>query len=88
MIGGWAHGALVTEDGGATWEARNTGLPQPALVWRVGVHPLTGRLYASVSGKTLYRSDDFGRTWNTDRLEGARVNAFITIPHRAPAPIR
>lgn len=88
VIGGWAHGALVTEDGGATWEARNTGLPQPALVWRVGVHPLTGRLYASVSGKTLYRSDDFGRTWNTDRLEGARVNAFITIPRRAPAPIR
>jgi hypothetical protein len=54
----------------------------------VGVHPLTGRLYASVSGKTLYRSDDFGRTWNTDRLEGARVNAFITIPRHAPAPIR
>ncbi|MBL9207514.1 MAG: hypothetical protein JNN01_20705 [Opitutaceae bacterium] len=80
VIGSWAHGVLATEDGGKTWQARNAGLPEPHQVWRVGIEPTTGRLLASVVGQTLFASEDFGRTWTREALDGSRVNAFITVP--------
>jgi hypothetical protein len=46
----------------------------------VGVHPETGRLYASIFEETLYYSDDFGRTWQPDVLEGSLVNCFVSLP--------
>lgn len=81
-IGSWAHGVLTSEDGGATWTARNAGLPEGHCVWRVGVDP-EGRLYASVVKETLYVSDDFGRTWRRDALEGSLVNSFLLLPRSA-----
>lgn len=81
-IGSWAHGVLTSEDGGATWTARNAGLPEGHCVWRVGVDP-EGRLYASVVKETLYVSDDFGRTWRRDALEGSLVNSFLLLPRAA-----
>lgn len=78
-IGSWAHGVLTTEDAGKTWTARNAGLPEPHRVWRVGVDPV-GRLYASVVSETLFVSDDFGRTWKRDALEGSVVNNFLILP--------
>ncbi len=78
-IGSWGHGVLTSEDGGATWTARNAGLPAPHQVWRVGVDP-EGRLYASVVGQTLFVSADFGRTWQPDALAGSLVNNFLILP--------
>ena len=82
-IGGWHYGVLTTEDGGATWTERNTGLPPPHRVARVGVDPDTGRLYASVMGESLYTSDDFGRTWTRSALEGSVINYFLFLPAAA-----
>ena len=85
VIGSWGHGVLTTEDGGKTWQSRNLGLPAPAQVWRVGIEPASGRLLASVVGQTLFASDDFGRTWTREALDGSRVNAFITVPAASTA---
>lgn len=82
-IGSWTHGVLTTEDGGRTWTDRNAGLPAPHRVWRVGVDPDSGRLYASVVGAALYASDDFGRTWQLHGLEESVINNFISLPKAA-----
>ena len=91
-IGSWTYGVLTSEDGGATWTDRNAGLPGrkagyrtdadpgPHCVWRVGVDPDSGRLYASVEGEALYVSDDFGRTWKNDGLAGSAVSRFVFVP--------
>ena len=78
-IGSWGLGALTSEDGGQTWTDRNTGLPAPHRVSRVGVDP-AGQLYASVVGATLYVSADFGRTWKPDSLSGSVVSKFLLQP--------
>lgn len=81
-VGGWTYGILTSEDGGSTWTDRNTGLPDPHRVWRVGVNPNTGRLYASVFQATLYYSDDFGRSWKVDPFleDGSLVRMFYSLP--------
>jgi photosystem II stability/assembly factor-like uncharacterized protein len=91
----WSVGVMTSEDGGATWTDRNAGLPgkkagfrmdsdpPPHCVWRVGVDPDSGRLYASVIGEALYSSDDFGRTWKSEGLEGSAVSRFVFVPHVA-----
>lgn len=78
-LGSWGRGVWTSEDGGETWTDRNAGLPAPARVWRVGVDP-EGRLYASVVAETLFRSDDFGRTWRPDALAGSAVRRFVLLP--------
>jgi photosystem II stability/assembly factor-like uncharacterized protein len=91
-IASWTYGVLTSEDGGATWTERNAGLPGkkagyrapsdagPHAVFRVGVDPDSGRLYASVIGEALYVSDDFGRTWKNGGLEGSQINRFVFLP--------
>ncbi len=79
-ISSWTYGVLVTEDGGATWTDRNAGLPAEHCVFRVGVDPDSGRLYAGVYRDAVYVSDDFGRTWRKDGLEGALVYNFLFAP--------
>ncbi len=82
-IGGWTYGVLVTEDGGETWTERNTGLPAEHCVFRIGIDPDTGRLYAAVYRDAVFASDDFGRTWRKDGLEGSLVYNFIFVPKAA-----
>ena len=82
-LGSWTLGILTSEDGGHTWSPRNAGLPDPHHVWRAGIDP-AGRLYASVAAQTLFRSDDFGRTWRPDTIAAAQVNKFLLVPRRAP----
>lgn len=82
-IGSWTYGVHTTEDGGLTWRTRNAGLPLFHHVWRVGVHPDSGRLYASVIQSDLYLSDDFGQTWQKGGFEGSQVSDFKFVP-RAP----
>lgn len=79
-IASWAYGVWTSEDGGKNWMPRNKGLPAGARAWRVGVDPNSGRLYASIFQETLYYSDDFGRTWEPDALQGSLVNAFYSMP--------
>ncbi len=83
-VASWAYGVWTSEDGGESWTERNAGLPDGVRAWRVGVDPNTGRLYASIFQETLYYSDDFGRTWQPDALEGSLVNAFLAIPRVQP----
>jgi hypothetical protein len=80
VIGGWTYGVLVSEDNGKTWTPRNAGLPENPRAWRVGINPNNGRLYASLYMENLYYSDDFGRTWQADVLEGSLVSRFIAVP--------
>ncbi|RKX34833.1 MAG: hypothetical protein DRP71_05855 [Verrucomicrobia bacterium] len=79
-IGSWTYGVYTSEDGGQTWRTRNAGLPQFHHVWRVGVHPDTGRLYASVTQSDLYLSDDFGRTWEKGGFDGSKISDFEFVP--------
>ncbi len=79
-IGSWTYGVLTSEDAGRTWTARNAGLPDGHCVFRVGVDPDTGRLYAAVYKNAIYVSDDFGRTWRKDGLEGSTVYNFVFVP--------
>ena len=55
-------------------------LPDAHRVWRVAVDPDTSRLYASLFEGALYKSDDFGRTWQVAGLEGSIVRSFTFIP--------
>ncbi len=84
-VGGWSVGIMTSDDGGKTWTSRDAGLPDNPRVWRVGVDPNNGRLYASVFKETLYYSDDFGRTWQPELgLEGSSVNFFMSLPRNNP----
>jgi hypothetical protein len=79
-IASWVYGVLVSEDGGQTWTARNAGLPDQLHVFKLGIDPDTGRLYASVYQNFLHVSDDFGRTWRRAGLEGSTVYNFVFVP--------
>ena len=69
--GGPESGMWKSTDGGDTWEeiTRNEGLPQTAIVDKIGVaaSPVkSGRVWALVEASEkpgLYRSEDFGATW-------------------------
>ncbi len=82
-IGSWTYGVLTTEDGGRTWIDRNLGLPEEHCIFRVGIDPDTGRIYAAVYRDAVFTSDDFGRTWRKAGLEGSLVYNFIFVPQAA-----
>jgi hypothetical protein len=85
-ISSWTYGVLASEDGGTTWSERNAGLPAGQPLFRVGIDPDTGRLYASVYETALYFSDNFGRTWKRGGLAGSRIYNFDFVPRPAPKP--
>ena len=69
--GGPDSGIWKSTDGGDTWHeiTRNEGLPQSAVIGKVGVvasPAKAGRVWVLVEateGAGLYRSEDFGETW-------------------------
>jgi photosystem II stability/assembly factor-like uncharacterized protein len=79
-VSSWTYGVTVTEDGGKTWSERNDGLPPDHCVFRVGIDPDTGRLMAGVYKEAIFVSDDFGRTWRKDGLEGSTLHNFVFVP--------
>lgn len=83
-VSSWTYGALTTEDGGETWTERNAGLPAEHCVFRVGIDPDSGRLFAGVYSESLYASDDFGRTWRSVGIDGSRVFSFVFVPTAPP----
>jgi photosystem II stability/assembly factor-like uncharacterized protein len=79
-VSSWTYGVYTTEDAGVTWAARNAGLPEDHVVFRVGIDPDNGRLLAGVYREALFVSDDFGRTWRNDGLEGSTIYNFVFLP--------
>ncbi len=79
-VSSWTYGVYTTEDGGTTWTPRNDGLPADHVVFRVGIDPDNGRLLAGVYREALFVSDDFGRTWRNDGLEGSTIYNFVFLP--------
>ncbi|MEZ4866863.1 MAG: glycosyl hydrolase [Caldilineaceae bacterium] len=77
--GGPDSGLWKSTDGGENWSeiTRNKGLPQGGLIGKIGVSasPVkAGRVWALIEAKEepgLYRSDDFGETWEklTDKQD-------------------
>ncbi len=82
-VSSWTYGVYTSEDGGKTWSERNEGLPEGHCVFRVGIDPDSGRLYAATYKDAVFCSDDFGRTWKKDGLEGSVVYNFIFLPRTA-----
>ena len=79
-VAGWGVGVAISEDRGKTWQLRNAGLPSTA-VWSVAFDPAApGRIYASVHEEAVYVSQDYGRTWTRDGLEGSRVFRMRFVP--------
>lgn len=79
-VAGWGFGVAVSEDGGATWSFRNNGLPSTD-VWSAAFDPShPARLWASVHEEAIYRSDDAGRTWIREGLEGSTVFRMLFVP--------
>jgi len=79
-IASWTYGVLLSDDGGATWNARNEGLPPAGHVWRTAIDPDTGFLYAAIFGYGLYSSADAGRTWSAAGMEGATIQTLTFVP--------
>jgi photosystem II stability/assembly factor-like uncharacterized protein len=69
--GGPDSGLWKSLDGGETWTeiTRNKGLPQSGLIGKIGVSASpakAGRVWALIESQEdpgMYRSDDFGETW-------------------------
>ncbi len=64
---GTATGILRTRDGGATWHAIDTGLPDGAAVRALALTPSGALLAGTDAG--LFRSDDDAKTWTETALE-------------------
>ena len=80
----------VSRDGGYTWDRISDGLPQDLWVSRVEAsHHALGRVYVTLNGYRwdnfdayVYRSDDFGRTWErlARDLPPEPVNVIVEDP--------
>jgi len=78
-ICGWGPGVLVSEDGGRSFQPRNTGLPS-TNVWTVRFDPShSGRMFASVHEEAVFVSDDAGKSWKRSGFEGSIVYDFVFI---------
>jgi len=55
---------LYSEDGGATWEPRHTGLPSDASPTNLAVHPTdSDTVYAGLNDGRVYKTTDRGQHW-------------------------
>lgn len=82
-VAGWGPGVAISDDGGKTWQSRNTGLPVPEVVAVIFDPAVRGRMYASVRDEGLYLSNDAGRSWSKHGLDGSVVNRMKFVPARA-----
>ena len=95
--GGDDSGLWQSTDGGETWRniSRNPGLPQTGVLGKIGVvasPAKSGRVWALVEHLTdggLYRSDDYGTTWervsdNQNLLSRAWYYMHVTADPQDP----
>ncbi len=76
------HGAFKSTDGGDTWNAANTGLPDNSSVTALAIDPNTPSTlyvssYSEVTGGAVYKSTDGGDTWNVANT-GLPDNTVVT----------
>jgi photosystem II stability/assembly factor-like uncharacterized protein len=82
-VAGWDPGIVVSEDGGRSWQARNTGLPRLSVI-SVAFDPgRPGRMYAGVNEEGLYVSDDWGGHWRSAGMEGTAITRMKFVPMAA-----
>jgi photosystem II stability/assembly factor-like uncharacterized protein len=81
------HGVFVSEDGGRTWQARNSGLPHGDIrgLVRHATQPATYWCALGDDGKqpgAVFRTDDVGKTWRqvSRDLMVANVRALAVAP--------
>ena len=91
--GQWVGGVFKSTDGGANWQAVNTGLPGNTKFQALAVdpsHPAT--LYVGTSGqggasdKGVYKSDNGGASWtsaNNGLPNGTQILTLAVDPHTA-----
>jgi photosystem II stability/assembly factor-like uncharacterized protein len=82
-VAGWGPGAAISEDGGKTWQPRNSGLSVPEVVAVIFDINVRGRMYASVRDDGLYVSNDAGQNWSKQGLDGSVVNRMKFVPAAA-----
>lgn len=84
FMGTWGRGVLRSEDGGASWEESNTGLPVDALIDIdfADAHPTASRrVFCHLRGNGLYRSEDAGEHWSfVHPLMSYYMDSFLMIP--------
>jgi photosystem II stability/assembly factor-like uncharacterized protein len=82
-VAGWGVGVAVSEDGGKSWQTRNSGLPS-TNVWSVAFDPAhTGRMLAGVHEDAVYVSTDAGKTWRKEGLAGSSIFRMKFVPEAA-----
>jgi photosystem II stability/assembly factor-like uncharacterized protein len=82
-VAGWGPGIAISDDGGKTWQSRNSGLSLPEVVAVIFDNNVRGRMYASVRDDGLYVSSDVGRSWSKQGLDGSVVNRMKFVPAAA-----
>jgi photosystem II stability/assembly factor-like uncharacterized protein len=82
-VAGWGPGVATSDDGGKTWQSRNSGLPVPEVVAVIFDPSVRGRMYASVRDDGLYVSSDAGHSWSKQGLDGSVVNRMKFVPASA-----
>ncbi|MCE2530612.1 MAG: glycosyl hydrolase [Acidimicrobiia bacterium] len=94
--GGPDSGIWRSTDGADSWTeiTQNEGLPQSAIIGRVGLAASgarPGRLWALIESSEapgLYRSDDFGRTWSLVSAKRELRNRPFYFTHVKADPLR
>lgn len=82
------HGVLDSHDGGATWAASNSGLPDRADIYGLTYESATSTLFAALVAGGVYVSRDDGQTWvrRSDGLPASSDTFVVLALSGAAAP--
>ncbi|MBT3338159.1 MAG: hypothetical protein HN975_17395 [Anaerolineae bacterium] len=72
-------GVMLSEDGGATWQASSSGMPPETSIFDFavdGAHPNT--IYAASNDSGVFQSSDGGQTWQTIN-DGLLIRAGVSL---------
>lgn len=79
---GIAHAAIYRSSGGAPWERLTGGLPQPLdhMAYGLATHPeFPGHVYAGMASGEVWRSCDYGESWEKLPLHMGRIARGLVI---------
>ncbi|MBQ7395356.1 MAG: hypothetical protein IJW08_02330 [Lentisphaeria bacterium] len=92
------HGIMISRDGGKSWESPTKGLRTFAESGWGWCHSITcdlktpGRLYATFATNRVYRSDDYGKSWQeigpqkavTSKRKHKMMDSGVVIDYEQP----